>query len=401
MGVPFLKFPIIFGVGAVVILAMAGCKGSGASGGSVATVGKDPITEKEFYDYLQRKPVFTALNAQGQAGNVQLADPPGYQALKDLIINKVIFQLAKEQNVYPSDKDVDTELTFQREQQPKLIDDELARGLSLDDIKNEVRLQLANSNLQTKGQTETAAEATAFIKANPTKFMDPPLAQAQMVVVGPADGVKDLKSAQASVKSKEAEVDAALASGQPFGTVAKTYTAKRFATGLEANGNDFRYRETNENKMPAQLKALFDKTDELKTTPWQPMDKTNTVFVKFYIVKKVPVKPTAITPTITEKLRRLLLQQKGQKAGIDLNKMILQRIQAMKDTVKINIKQDQTMWTAFVTQVTARLAQAAGTEVPGTPAPGGAAASGSAPATTGSVAPGGAATPSAPATSKK
>ena len=398
MGVPFLKFPIIFGVGAVVVLAMAGCKGSGASGGSVAMVGKDPITEKEFYDYLQRKPAVTG-NPTRLQGTYQVLPGFGFQALKDLIVDKLVFQLAKEQNVYPTDKDVDTELTFQREQQPKLIDTELANGLSLDDIKNAVRLDLAKFNLQTKGQAETTAEASDYMKTHPKEFMDPPLAQAQMVVVAPSDGVRDLKTAQADVKAKEAQVESALASGQPFGIVAKTYTAKRFAKDLETV--DFRYKETNENNMPKPIKALFDQTDELKTTPWQSMDKTGTVFVKFYMVKKVPSKPTAITPTLTERVRRALLQQKGAKAGIDIDKMILQRIQAMKDTVKINIKQDQTLWTEFVTQVTARLAQAAGTEAPGTPAPGGATASGSAPAATGSVAPGSAATPSAPATGKK
>src|SRR5579862_1412292 len=256
MGVPFLKFPILCGAAAALILAMAGCKShptGGSSSSEVATVGKDKVTEKEFFDYLQRKPSFASI-VQGQNVSVVISDTAGYQALKDLIINKVILQLATEQGIYPDDKRVNDELDFQRQQAPNLIPNALSKGLSLDDLKNEFRIELAKYNLQTKGVTVTTKDATDYMDKNPKEFMDPPMIQSQIIFVHESDKQK---------------VDAALASGQPFATVAKQYTLDKLA-----EKNNFAYDRVNELTMPKDIRALLDKTGELQTTGWQAVPKS-------------------------------------------------------------------------------------------------------------------------------
>ena len=282
MGVPFLKFPILFGAGAAILLAMAGCGHSAGTGGSssaVAQVGKDSITEKEFFDYLQRKPSFIA-RVQNQDVPVPIVDSPGYQALKDLVVNKVVLQLAKEQSVYPDDKAVTTELEFQQGQSPQLINVALSKGLSLDDLKGEFRLELAKFNLQTKGLTETLPEASQYMKEHPKEFMDPPMVQAQVLFARKAD----MKA-----------VDERLASGAPFETAAQqVHTIDK-----NAEKNNFRYQTTNVSQMPKPIQALFAKTGELATTTWQPLDTKGTVSFKFYVQKKIDSKPTTVTPTLT------------------------------------------------------------------------------------------------------
>jgi hypothetical protein len=378
MGVPFLKLSVLCGVGAALLFAMAGCRGGGGTGGSsnpVATVGKDAVTEKEFFSYLQQKSTVKAERAvPGQPNTVVIADTFGFQALTDLIVNKIVLQLAKDQDVYPTDKQVNDEVDFERSQSPHLIEDGMQHGLSLDDLKEDFKLQLARYNLQVKGVTETEQDAKDYIKTNPKQFMDPPLVQAMMMVVKKAD---------------KAAVDSALMGGAPFETVAKQYTLDK-----NGEGNGYRYspKDSNLNHFPKPIQDLFNKTPESRTTDWLAYDKAGTAFIKFYIIKKVEPKPMAQTPVLVEKLRRFLAQQKGQKAGIEVNREIAQRIQKTKGDIKISLKQYQTPWNLFVTKLSDDLARAPQAQGIGSSATGAAPA---APGTSSGTA------PAAPTNSKK
>ncbi|HLK15808.1 MAG TPA: SurA N-terminal domain-containing protein [Fimbriimonadaceae bacterium] len=365
MGVPFLRFPIYCGAGVALLLATGGCNRSGAVGGSssaVATVGKDTITEKEFFAYLQRKPLVQyAQVARTQQNTVIPSDTIGFQAIKDLIVNDVTLQLAKEKGVYPTDKQITEEFESQRSQQPKLIDLGMLKGMSVEDLKHEFALELARYNLQVKGVTETTQDAQDYIKSHPSEFMDPPQCTAQVMIVKPGD---------------RKLADSALTSGAPFATVAKQYTLQK-----DAEKYDFRYSplNSNVNSFPPAIKALLEKTDEGRMTDWQPIDKQGQAYYKFYVMKKVAAKPTAQTPVLLESVRRVLAQQKGAKAGNNVNRDIAKKLRDMKDQIKIFIKQDQNPWNEFVTKLGDELTASAAPPAATPLAPGGTA--GAAPTT--------------------
>lgn len=336
MGVPFLKFPLLCGAGVAVLLAACGCNRSGGAGGggTIATVGKDSISEQQFLAYLQRKGAFSVLvppNRQTQVAQLKVVGAPGFQALKDLIDDAAMLQLAKEQNCMPTDKEVQDELTLQQKSNPQLVQAALSQGMSLDDLKGEIRNDLTKYKLMTKGVTKTTEDASKFVKDNPKNFMDPPIVQAQMVLV---------------TAEKKADVDRELASGKPFITVAKEYTMD--PTAGKPGNEGYEYNQRDETKMPPPVRALFDKTDELKTTDWFKVDQTGKVVAKFYVVKKVASKPSTVTPEGLERLRRALAQQDGAKAGNDPNKAIAQKLVQLNDQIKISNKIYQQAWTEFV-----------------------------------------------------
>lgn len=337
MGVPFLRVQV-FAAAVIFALALAGCHGSDSGNGDVAVVGKDPISMKEYYDYLQRKPTFiTTIPGRGDA-QVPIKNSPGYQAMEDLIVNHIILQLAKEKNVYPTDKAVDDEVAFQKKGNPHLLDEAFAQGYTMDEIKADIRVSLARFNLSTQGQTVTSQEVDDFIKNNPAKFMESEKIQAGIITV--------------RTDAEKKAVIAELKGGQPFLTVAKQHS-------LDTNGarTNYQFQTTDTNQMAPQLKKLLDATPELKWTDWQSLG-TNQGFVMFYIEKKIPPKPIEMTELIRERVRRALLQQKGAKANINLTKMIADSIQAKKKDIKIMLKQNQAPWENFTMMVDQALTEA-------------------------------------------
>jgi parvulin-like peptidyl-prolyl isomerase len=306
------------------LIALTGCKkGSNTASvsGNLGTVNGEPITDEQFYNYLQRKPVIFAA-VQGRQVQVQVADTIGIQTMRDLVQQKLLLEIAKEEGVLPSKDEVDKELALRQKQNATYISGLQHAGLSLDEIRQDILLSLASEKIETKGVTVTPDEAKKYISQNQKSFSSPAQAKLLVIVVkGDADKTK---------------ADADLKTGQSFAAVAMKYS-----TVPHARENGGAYPQTVIAEMPKLLQSLVASTPEDKATPWE---KDSDNWVKFFVSSKTPAKPMAITSDLVTAVQRELAKKKSPN-GPDFQRRLLSKIQSAK--VDLSIPFYQESWTQY------------------------------------------------------
>ena len=289
---PFISTISVLGLAFVLI----GCKSGGGGGGEVmATVNGETITKDEYISHLERKVQVLVQSQQGPA-QVPVAQPLNFQALNDLVNQKLLLQMAKKENVLPTDADVNEEMKFQTSKRADFVSALTSNGLTLTDIKNELLVSLARHNLLSKGIKISDAQVDAFIKENPKQFENPKLVDLTWILL--ADS------------GQEAKVDSDLKTGQTFAVVAKQYTTA-------TSGPIYPSREYD--KFPARMKEEVDKLQENGTSGWL---KDGQKFVKIHVEKITPSSKVEIKPWMKTEISRLLAEQKGS-AAVDLDKRLL------------------------------------------------------------------------------
>jgi len=342
--------PVIVAVGGLGLLLIGCGKGSGVSSSQVvATVNGDPITLQQYIDHLEHKQSVLALDPNGREGQMRVAGQLGFQGLEDLINDKLTQQMAKDLGVFPTPKDVDDEIKFQSQTNAQLVEQLQDVGLSLDDIRYSILMELCERNVITYGIKVTDQDVSDSLKANPP--MTPDSVEMDWIYVHSVDSEK--------------QVDQYLAAGNLFANA-----AMRFSEDPEARATSGRFPVTEMDQLSTELKPLVQKTPELKATDWIPYPGGG--FAKFYISKKIKAAPIVITPHLREMVKRQIAMQRGE-AATSLNAKLADRFKIAK--VVVDYKPLQSLWTKAQQQ----LAQES------TPAP--AAETGTAGSTAGSAAP--------------
>lgn len=333
--------------------ALTGCnKQAAATGDVVATVNGEAIGAKEYHEYLERKSSVLVQTPQGPQ-EAQVAGGLGLQALRDLVNQKMVTQLAKDDGLYPSEEDVKKELDFRTKQQPDLVNILTSQGLTLDSIKNDIAFDLSRERLLTKGIVVPMSEVDAYIKDNPTQFVEPAKANLLYIVVTSED--------------KKKQIDSELSMGQNFQTV-----ATRYSEAPQARQSGGVFPQSVIQAMPSRLQEIVNKTPEMKATDWV---KDGGNFVKFFVQKKTKEAPIKMDDVKKSMLQRQLALQRGQMAN-DLGKRLQEKLQAAK--VEVTPKNLKEPWDRAFEQAKTEFAQqkaAAGGTPAGAPGgvPGGAA----------------------------
>ena len=342
-------------------LTLAGCgKGGSPSGasGDLAVVNGEAITMDEYYRYLERKPAVQVVAPQAgqlQAGQVlemPAAAPLGFQALRDLINRRILMDVARDEKVMPTDSDVEAELAFQRKRNPNFMKGLTEQGLTLQDIRRDLLLDLAKERVLTKGITVTAKEADSYIAGNPDQFMTGEEAKLCIIQVADAAGRK--------------QVDAALASGKPF-----TQVASEFSTAPDVRKNNGIVVIPDLRRAQPALQQLIRSTPENKATAWTPDAQQ---FIKIQVMQKVAPKKQTIDDTQKEVIRRSMALERG-KGATDLPKRLVEKLRS--STIVVTPPSLKTLWDkAFTTlkeqdvQSNTRTGTSAGGPAGGAPATG-------------------------------
>ncbi|RYG31601.1 hypothetical protein EON81_22525 [bacterium] len=283
--------------------------GSGGGGGdSLATFNGDRISKDEYYRHLERMGQVRVVTAQGTVPAPVAGGTLGFQALEDMVNRQAVLQVAKDEGVYPTDADIQKELDFQSSKAPDFLKNLTAQGLSIDSIKDDLRVQLAQEKVITKGITVSDEEVDRYIKGNPSKFRQPKLVQMRWIVVKSPDQKK--------------QVDEALSSGQSFKDV-----AIRYSLAPNARDNEGRYTTPVYDDFPPVLKKLSDGLSEGKTSSW--IADSGGASVKFYVESKTPARNVEITPVMKEEVKRSLARLRGQQ-GSDFQKKLQKKVLAAK-----------------------------------------------------------------------
>lgn len=300
---------------ALAVVASIGCGNKeGGSGSTLATVQGEAITMDEFHKYMEVMPN-AQVTVQGQTVSLPVSDTLAFQAMRDLIAQRLVSQMAKDEGVWPSEAEITKEIEFQLKLNPEFLKALNARGLDMKLIRTSIAQDLAQERLITKGITVTKEDVDEFIKNNPKQFVEP--AQADITVIA----VKD--------DAGKAQVDQALKAGTTFADVAIRYSqAPNAAQGNTKFPPSQGLQNTAIDQLPTgpevNLKELIQKTPELQATPWVKFQGGN---AKFFINKKIPERAVAMDDYQKERLRRTMAYQRGQQ-GSDFQKRIADAMKA-------------------------------------------------------------------------
>ncbi|MBL8060711.1 MAG: SurA N-terminal domain-containing protein [Chthonomonas sp.] len=316
-----MKNLTIFAMAALASVLITGCNKPAES---VAIVNGEAITMDDFVQHLKVKPEVLVVDNNGNVGGARVAETLAFQAMQDLINQRMILQLAKDMKVEPTAKDIENEVTFQKKRDSQYVTRLLDRGLSLQAIKASIKVDLARENLLTHSIKVTDQEVSDWIKNNPEAFVVPMTVDSLWIFVKDDRGRRD--------------VDRALQAGGNFETVASRYSE---APQAKTNGGQFPQR------VP-ELVPAKEIQDILKTVPagkesaWVQLQDG---WAKFFIQSRTPSSKKEVTDTDRVLIKRRMAAERGRIAN-DLEKRLRDKLQNAKIT--ISMRELKKPWEAAV-----------------------------------------------------
>lgn len=290
----------------LVCLSLIGC--GGGSDKPIAEFNNTPITEAQYLKRLETLPN-VYVNIRGQRVLAPLAEPLSAQALRSLMQEETLLQVAKDQGVMPTQADIDREIQFNEQLQPNWLNNLKEQGFTLDDIRRLVLVELARERLVTRGVPEkTLADVDKFVKENPDQFIQPATVKFRWLVVE---------------KGMEKKVDDALGKGLTFGAVASEFSivpdAKLTNGAFPATMDE--PRPVAINRLSPPLRKAAESTAERKISKWFEYQGKR---AKIYVESKTPSQKMTLTTAMKEKIKRQLMIQDG--IGNELDRLLLQKI---------------------------------------------------------------------------
>lgn len=189
---------------ALLVLAIAVTTLSGCGKKALIRVNGEKITKDEFYSRLERVPVQTP---QGP----QMA---GRYVVQQLIAEKLVEQLAKEQKVAPTEEQINKKINFIKKQSGDLRKVLAARGMTLDDLKHQIAVEQAFVNIVSKGVNIPESKVRKVYEDG-LKSPNSPWVRPEQVRIS---------AIICSSKDKAEKAYKLLKSGTEFGTVAMQYS---------------------------------------------------------------------------------------------------------------------------------------------------------------------------------
>ncbi len=324
------------GIGLISVLAlmMVGCGNKG--GGSLATVNGEAISQDKFNKYLTFKPQVNVVASNGQVAQAQVAETLGYQAFQDLLRQSLITQLAKDEKLYPTNEEIESEVKFLKKQNANFITQLNGVGLNLQEIKEAVAVDMCRERILTKGIKISNVEVDLYIEKNPKQFIEPSTADLRWVFVKTSD-----------LREK---VNSELKAGQTFSSVAARYSQFQ---GAKEGG---RFPQRVVASMNPQVQQLVQKHQPGQLTDWIRLSDG---WAKFYVEAKTPAKKVKIDDTVREALRRQIALNRGLQA-VDLDARLLAKMKS--SDIVVTDRSLKTKWEASLKQLEEIEAQQRGTE---------------------------------------
>ncbi len=168
---------------AAVVITLTGCGRHG-----LINVNGEKIAKSEFYSRLERVPVQTVKGGQ------QVTVPAAQYVIEQIITENLIQQLAKKENVAPTDAQLEAKLKFLKARSAGEFTQQLKQaGVTQEDWKRNMKPQQAVINLMTKGVKVTDAEVRKeydkALAAKPSPFVHPAQVHYSIIVANTKDGI--------------------------------------------------------------------------------------------------------------------------------------------------------------------------------------------------------------------
>ena len=206
------------------------------------------------------------------------------------IVNEIlIWQLATEKGVAPTPAVVDAELAKRLARAPELKEAFRLLGLTDDDLKHEIKIELAEFALTTMGVNVTDQEVEGYYRAHPDQFSVPKRLVLRIIAV--AD------------EAAQRKVDGELAAGKSFADVARALSVDPSARDGGMLG------EIPFDGLGDQAKSALQNATKGSVSSWVP---GSIVRVKFFVEDLKPAETIPLDADQKVAIRRQLMLDKGQ-----------------------------------------------------------------------------------------
>lgn len=254
----------------------------------IAIVNGEEIKGEDYYRRLEFLPA-NLDSAQHGLNNL----PAGFLAIKQLITERLVFQMAKSQGVLPTAPEVDAEYTSVTTEDPKLLQQWKDDGRSEAELRYQVKYNLTQFKIRTAGITITDQEVEEHYKNYPTEFTVPRSFKLRVIVVNDVAAQK--------------VVDGELTAGKEFANVAKAHS-------LDATrqlGGEFGV--ATEDQLAADYKTAILGAGAGNTTAWMPVKagENKEANIKFFVEEIRPEHKLPLNAALKKQLRRRLMSDKG------------------------------------------------------------------------------------------
>lgn len=273
----------------------------------VVTVDGVEVKAAEYYRRMEFLP-----GVGKQVGSALVVFPPGFLTLEQLITEKLVFELAKEKGVMPSEAEIQAEYKQELEDNPEALAQWEQTGQPKEGLIEKLKYDYAQFKILTAGVTITDQEVDKFYKDNPTMFTVPQRYKLRMIAV--------------QTDAAQAAVDADLAAGKSFADAAKDHSEDI----SKSNGGDIGTSPIE--AMPDYFRQPISMTAAGKATGWITIPDKNAK-AKFFVESVVPAELKPIDAKLRRAIRkRMMVDQGSVKNNID------KEMAAIRAKAKIEIK---------------------------------------------------------------
>ena len=280
---------------------------------TVVVINGEEIKGGEYYRRMEYLP-----GVGRQSGNAFAEFPPGFLTIDQLISERLVFQLAKDKGVYPSDSEVDAEVSIRVSEYPDLLQNWIASGRTAQELAYQVRYDMAQFRVATFGITITDQEIEKEYAGNSTQYTIPKQYKLRVIVV--------------HERAQQDAVDKDLAAGKSFAEIATS----RSEDISHLRGGEF-------GPVPIDALSPVVKT-ELgsitigKTTQW--MESTvgtdSKQYSKFLLENVIEAQKLPLDGKLKRRIRQTMMSTRGSVKN-NVQKEMLQ----MRAKAKIDIKQPE------------------------------------------------------------
>lgn len=286
-------------------LVAATALGQGAER-TLVTVNGVPIQSSTYFKRMEFLPNVGSLSAT----NEFVPATPGFLTLQRLINEMLLLQLAEKEGVSPTSAEIDQAVAEQLERNPQALEGFRLLGLTEEDFRYDLTVQLAEFKILTKGINITDQEIDKFYADNPAMFTIPKrYVLRRMTIADPA---------------KRTQADSALAGGRSFEDVAKEFSEDT----SQAEGGLM--PEVPEYMLGEAIKAQITQLAAGQSTNW--FEITGGA-VKFFVQEIIAEEIQPMDDGLRSAIRRQMMVDRGRAKG-----HLPRLLQEMRDSAAIEIR---------------------------------------------------------------
>ena len=257
-------------------------------------------------DYYRRMSVLPGVGRIAGGRFVQAT--PGFLTLQQLINERLMIQLARKNNVEPTEADITAEIEFRVKEDPEFVRAFLRSGLTEADLRHDLRVQLSEFNVSTMGVTITDFQVEKYYQDQQRQFTLPKRYRLRVIAAVGAE--------------KKQAIDAELAKGTAFSDVATRMSEDltRVDGGLLGN--------LAESALGDNMKTIVATMAEGAVSPW--LEGESGTEIKIFLEDIMEAEVLPFDDVLKQKIwRRLMLDR-----GLVRNNMA-QLMKDMRDEVQL------------------------------------------------------------------